>query len=387
MGWPACLFTLPLFEDPKGLSLPPSPLLSSPLRTARLTLVVVRSLTLQRYYEECDEANETTSVLTMMRDAYIDTFSPKVSSSWSMSTNSWSTNASMKRISSNTAAAKLIEWGRDIRVKFDFDNLQLIDKKKHGGHEQVIHVVKQLGSSVASMQVQVAEVAASQLRIESKLDAILSRLPASQHSIASPSPAPHAPPKSPAAAKAAASAASAASISSAPRAVPQPTPMPLVHSSSRPSPPASELANLDKEYVTAKRLSGQFFLDCLKLGGRLPHCVEKDSRRRKHAQMVFDTYKAMATEEEMAVLRDPERDEAVAIRYVKNVCSMSLTPEPLSLHLIPCLPHLISHLLLLPPCLLLSSRSFCSSAFSSRLRPTPSPILQAWLQVLSTSTR
>ena len=51
------------------------------------------------------------------------------------------------------------------------------------------------------------------------------------------------------------------------------------------------------EYKTARVLGGQFYLDCMKLGGNLPRV---NDRRRSAYQRVLDAYTAMTSEEEAA---------------------------------------------------------------------------------------
>ena len=257
------------------------------------------------FYHERFLAKEMHSVLTCMREAYSAIGAP-----------------------GEDAHAKMIEWGVAIRVKFDVDNLHLTEKQSHAGHEKVVHAVKQLGSSHASQGAQLADVAARQIRLESKLDTIidlLSRvaLPLPTSSISTS--AHTVPPPSPSAAATAATVASIASIAAA-----SPTPPTTTNTAiNNTAPPSSNflspssLLPVDLPYKMTKLLSGQFFLDCMGLyGGELPPAVSSDSRRRAPTQKVLDVYKAMSTVEERTVLLDPYRDSEHAREIVKGLTKL-----------------------------------------------------------------
>ena len=128
--------------------------------------------TMIMYYPERFEAKEMHTVLHQMREAYKDTIGAP----------------------GDDAHSKLVEWGVAIKTKFDVDNLHLTDGTTHEGAMQVVQAVKSLGSSTASTQAMIADVAVrqirmeeSQTRIETKLDMIIGMLKTSSPS--SPAPA------------------------------------------------------------------------------------------------------------------------------------------------------------------------------------------------------
>jgi hypothetical protein len=282
----------------QGARPPPMLMLDGELRP----LLHAALATMLMYYHERFLNSEMHHVLICMREAYSRTLGTP----------------------GEDAHSKLIEWGLAIRLKFDIDNLHLTGMEGHSGTEKTVQAVKQLGSSVASQRLALSDVAARQVRIESKLDVLIgllssascSALPASARADAVDVAAAVVEANATAAAVsasatvAATAATTAASTSAA--ATPPPPSLPrfssaLPRSSSL---PAGGLSS-DAQYSLNKRGAGRFFIDCMKLGGRLPQPVQINSRVRAAAQRVLDAYKAMATVEEMAVLRDSQQQALV----------------------------------------------------------------------------
>lgn len=256
------------------------------------------------------------------------------------------------------AHSKLIEWGHTMRRQFDLDNLHLDAKLAHGDSEQVIHCIKQVGSSVANSHVLLSDVAARQVNIEAhqnkidtKLDAILSLLTklappsamqasgasaacadASSSPVLASGASAAASSSVPAGASAAASSASitaathaaaaaAASAAASSRAAVGAC-AGLVRSSDRPV--VVHLLD-DGPYSTASPLtSGRFFLDCMTLGQRLPKALINDDRRKSDALKVLHAYLAMADESEKQILKQDEmvRDQRQANTIVNQLTDL-----------------------------------------------------------------
>ena len=148
------------------------------------------------YYQERFEAGEAGWVLMRMRESFTLVFSAR-----------------------EDAHFKILEFGREIRSKFDVDNLHMTDRHGHDLSEKVITVVKQLASSVSSTHAQMADMAERQGRLETKFDQILALLsrvpiaPATTPSATTPQPPPlinqPPPPATPRASAASSSAATA----------------------------------------------------------------------------------------------------------------------------------------------------------------------------------
>ena len=124
------------------------------------------------FYEERFKANEAAHVLMRMRESYELVFSAR-----------------------EDAHNKILGFGRDIRCQFDHANLHMTDRHGHDLSEKVITCVKQLGSSVGSTHVQIADVTERVARIEGKLDQIVTLL--SQLATTSTHPPPVTPSPSP----------------------------------------------------------------------------------------------------------------------------------------------------------------------------------------------
>ena len=219
------------------------------------------------------------------------------------------------------AHQKLMEWSSIIKVQFDLDNLHLTARDGHDNTEKVVTAVKQLGSGQASMQGQLADVAARQVRIESKQDDLLMKLGNLSYTPSQPQP-----PVSPAAASISASAAShAATASSTSTSAPAPpsaasfaAAFSAIHSSRQPKGPQGAA-------FSAKKLNGgQFYLDCMARGGALHADVLADDKRKSDCEKVFKIFDAMTSSHEREALIDPNCDPRYATEIARLLTKLVL---------------------------------------------------------------
>ena len=295
--------------------------------------------TMLMYYDERFEAGEMHKVATAMRSAYA-TIAPV-------------------GVSNAAKHSKLIEWGAAIRRQFTVDNLHLRDRLSADGHEQTIAAIKNLGSSVGDVRTQATDTAQRVLVLQQQMSRVIAqqdtiigllRAGAGAAAAAAPSGAGASAGATAAAAAAAAGevdvmdvqlsaadlagsidavgasaavtaasadalAASIAAVSSSVSATPGSHPL-----NQEPEPIVS---NIDEQnYIVRDKLSGQFYLDCMALGNRLPISVSEDAHRKYDCQAVLTIYNNMATEAEKAVLIAHNRDLQTSVGIVRNLTKL-----------------------------------------------------------------
>ena len=259
------------------------------------------------YYQERFEAGEAGWVLMRMRESFTLVFSAR-----------------------EDAHFKILEFGREIRSKFDVDNLHMTDRHGHDLSEKVITVVKQLASSVSSTHAQMADMAERQGRLETKFDqilALLSRVPIAPATTPQPPPLINQPPPpaTPRASAASSSAATApAELPPVTFALPDPptmaamaSPVRLVSSSGKSVGPAPAT------FITQGLTAEKFIMDCIMNRYQLPPAVEQvqgkeGSKRRSDAKKVLEAFKAMANPSETAIFLNPKSVHGIVKENVKQ---------------------------------------------------------------------
>ena len=114
----------------------------------------IATATIIMYYHERQTAEEMHDVLLAMRRAF-----------------------NVCAISGDDPDLMLKKWGKDIRLKWDTDNLHLTGQLGHNGSEQIIHNVKNLGggisravSGIAALKAEFAACMAELVAIKAALD-------------------------------------------------------------------------------------------------------------------------------------------------------------------------------------------------------------------------
>ena len=273
------------------------------------SLMHASTATLIMYYEERFEAKEMHVVLTSMREA----FAKPPNNIGNLS----------------DAHFTLIEWSKAIRGQFDVDNLHLTARQAHDNSQQVITAVQHLHGAHASLRLQVAEIAARQVRIEDgqgQIIEMLTRLLSHRDG-----------PVSPAAAIAGAPVAGAPVTGAPPIAAisqnPSVAPGPLIPLIPRPRPPhlpqpgqgiGAGAVAATYELPTGP---GQFYLDCLNQCGKgpleVPFIKDDDKgKRRCDAKKVLAAYVAMTLPEEHALLTSTPRQMTICGPVVTQLTSL-----------------------------------------------------------------
>ena len=275
------------------------------------------------YYEERFVAKEMHTVLAWMQDAC----------------------TSILGITQADAHTKLITWGRVIKEQFDMDNIRLTGREEHEKVEQLITVTQKLGVVINSVRSQLSESVSRQIRIEDKLDYLIS--------LSRGQPASEPPPPAPAASSSAAASSTPPSSTPPPPVTSKPPP-PLVASSSEPSSSAasmlaaavasrqrsslcqqqSSLSRLSRptmmpakfqNYTLVDKASGQLYLDAMELGGNVPlFSHDPKGSRKSDATLCYTAYNAMAFPEERTILLAKDRDPLEAIDRVNELTKLLL---------------------------------------------------------------
>ena len=275
------------------------------LRDGELRIMLRAVLaTMIMYYEERFLNSEMHTVLTHMRESYAYALGQPI----------------------ETAHNVLIEWGAMINARFVADNLHLTDRRGgFSGAEKVIAAVQGLGTSIAVIQRSVADMAGRQIALESKLDKLISLLSTAPPSATAPHPSPgptihSSPPHTPGADN---------TLTTPTQPPPPPLPASDIRSlfgisSSTRGPPQKPSA-LQAAYSLRQLPAGQFFMDCMALGGFFPPSVAADSRRKTDAQRVLSAYSSMATKTELDLLKDPESDAEQSRLLVRRLTQLLIT--------------------------------------------------------------
>ena len=79
------------------------------------------------------------------------------------------------------AHSVLIEWGGQIKIQFDADNLHLTGRRMHDGHSQIIHSLQGLASNVSGVHLQVSDMVQHTIDIDTYINRYIYHLSTPHH--------------------------------------------------------------------------------------------------------------------------------------------------------------------------------------------------------------